>query len=78
MNGELVSMAEIRGNFTVPFNLTGWPGLSLPAGFSKNALPMSIQFVSKPYNERSLYQIGHLYQTLTSWHEMHPTFDKSN
>ena len=78
MNGELVSMAEIRGNFTVPFNLTGWPGLSLPAGFSKNALPMSIQFVSKPYNERSLYQIGHLYQTLTSWHEMRPTFDKSN
>ncbi len=78
MNGELVSMAEIRGNFTVPFNLTGWPGLSLPAGFSKNALPMSIQFVSRPYNEPSLYQIGHLYQTLTSWHEMRPAFDKSN
>lgn len=58
--------------FTFPFNLTGFPVLSLPCGFSADGLPIGLQLVGKPFRESELLGIGHAYERSTAWHARIP------
>jgi aspartyl-tRNA(Asn)/glutamyl-tRNA(Gln) amidotransferase subunit A len=61
--------------FTVPANLAGIPGLSVPAGFA-GPLPVGLQLLGRPFDEATLLRAGHAYQQLTSFHEaVPPGFD---
>jgi aspartyl-tRNA(Asn)/glutamyl-tRNA(Gln) amidotransferase subunit A len=55
-----------------PFNVTGGPALSVPAGFSKSGLPLGIQLVGKPWSEALLYRVAHAYEQATGWVDRHP------
>lgn len=44
--------------YTVAANLTGLPAISVPCGFSKNGLPIGLQFVGKSYQEERLFMIA--------------------
>lgn len=43
---------------TRPFNLLGWPAMSLPCGFSPDGLPIGIQLVAAPNREDVLFRAG--------------------
>ncbi len=43
---------------TMPFNLTGNPAMSVPTGFSKSGLPLSMQIVGRPFDEPTVLRIG--------------------
>lgn len=43
---------------TRPFNLLGWPALSLPCGFSSDGLPIGVQLVVAPGGEDILFRAG--------------------
>lgn len=58
--------------FTAPFNYNGAPTLSVPCGMNSEGLPLSIQFVGKDLSEPLLIQIGHAYESATTWHTLHP------
>ncbi len=45
--------------FTVPVNLAGLPGISLPAGTDKNGYPLGLQIIGKPFDEQSLLNIAY-------------------
>jgi len=53
---------------TMPFNLTGLPACSFPAGFTADGLPIGLQIVGKPFEEATALRIAHAYQQLTDWH----------
>lgn len=53
---------------TVPMNLAGVPALSLPAGFSKEGLPIGIQLVGNYYDEPTLYQAAQAFETATQYY----------
>jgi aspartyl-tRNA(Asn)/glutamyl-tRNA(Gln) amidotransferase subunit A len=55
-----------------PFNVTGSPALSVPAGFSKAGLPLGMQIVGKPFSEALIYRVAHAYEQATRWVEKHP------
>lgn len=55
-----------------PFNVTGSPALAVPAGFSKEGLPLGIQIVGAPYNEATVYRVGAAYEAATAWIAQHP------
>lgn len=55
-----------------PFNVTGSPAIAVPAGFSKEGLPLGIQIVAAPYNEAVVYRVGAAYETATGWTSQHP------
>jgi aspartyl-tRNA(Asn)/glutamyl-tRNA(Gln) amidotransferase subunit A len=55
-----------------PFNVTGSPALSVPAGFSKSGLPLAIQIVGKPFSEALVYRVADAYEQATKWVERHP------
>jgi aspartyl-tRNA(Asn)/glutamyl-tRNA(Gln) amidotransferase subunit A len=56
----------------MPFNVTGQPGLVIPAGFAKRGLPLSLQLVGRPLAEAMLYRVAQFYEDATGWTKRHP------
>ncbi|WP_455481374.1 Asp-tRNA(Asn)/Glu-tRNA(Gln) amidotransferase subunit GatA [Bartonella sp. B12(2025)] len=46
--------------FTVPVNMAGLPGISIPAGLSSNGLPLGLQLIGKPFAEEVIFQIAYV------------------
>jgi aspartyl-tRNA(Asn)/glutamyl-tRNA(Gln) amidotransferase subunit A len=44
--------------FTVPADLAGVPGLSVPAGLDVNGLPLGLQVLGKPFDEETVFAVG--------------------
>ena len=57
--------------FTVPANLAGIPGLSVPCGFA-DGLPIGLQLIGRAFDEASLFRAGHAYQGITGHHLEQP------
>jgi len=54
-----------------PFNVTGQPAIALPAGFTRDGLPLSLQLVGHPFQEATLYRIALAYERATGWTQRH-------
>jgi aspartyl-tRNA(Asn)/glutamyl-tRNA(Gln) amidotransferase subunit A len=49
--------------YTVPVNIAGLPGISVPAGFNEeNNMPVGMQFISKSFEEEKLLQIAYTFE----------------
>ena len=59
------------GRFTIPYDFSGSPTISLPAGLNSEGLPLSIQFIGRHLTEPLLVQVGHVYEAATQ-HRMLP------
>jgi aspartyl-tRNA(Asn)/glutamyl-tRNA(Gln) amidotransferase subunit A len=46
--------------FTVPVNLAGLPGVSVPAGLSAEGLPLGLQLIGRPFCEETLFSLAHI------------------
>jgi aspartyl-tRNA(Asn)/glutamyl-tRNA(Gln) amidotransferase subunit A len=53
---------------TLPVNIAGVPGISIPAGFAQG-LPIGMQIIGKPFAEETLLKISYAYQQVTDWHK---------
>jgi Asp-tRNA(Asn)/Glu-tRNA(Gln) amidotransferase A subunit family amidase len=51
----------------MPFSVTGNPAAVVCSGFSKAGLPMSIQFVGKPFEDANVLGMAHAYEKATDW-----------
>ncbi len=58
--------------FTIPVNLAGLPGLSLPGGFTATGLPIGLQLIGKPFDEATLLSAAYAYEQVTPWHTRAP------
>lgn len=67
---EAVQEAMIR--LVAPFSVSGQPALSVPCGFTTNGLPVGLQLVGRPFEERTILRIGAAYEAATPWHTRHP------
>jgi aspartyl-tRNA(Asn)/glutamyl-tRNA(Gln) amidotransferase subunit A len=60
----------------MPFNLTGYPALVIPAGFTRaQHLPLSVQIVGHPFEEAAVYRIAQAYEAATHWVDRHPPLE---
>ncbi|MBI4042958.1 MAG: Asp-tRNA(Asn)/Glu-tRNA(Gln) amidotransferase subunit GatA [Deltaproteobacteria bacterium] len=59
--------------YTITLNLAELPGLSLPAGFSSNGLPIGMQLIAPHFREDLLLRGGFSYQQWTDWHLRAPS-----
>ena len=57
--------------YTIAVNLAGLPGMSIPAGFSKN-MPVGLQIIGNYFDESRLLSVAHQYQQQTDWHKQIP------
>jgi aspartyl-tRNA(Asn)/glutamyl-tRNA(Gln) amidotransferase subunit A len=53
--------------FTVPVNLAGLPGMSVPAGLSGEGLPLGLQLIGKPFDESTLFRVGGVLETAANF-----------
>jgi len=58
--------------FTVPFDASGSPTVSLPCGYSDDGRPVGIQLVGAHGSEALLLKVAHAYQQVTDFHLRHP------
>ncbi len=58
--------------FTIPVNLAGLPGLSLPCGFTMGGLPIGLQLIGRPFDEATVLRVARGYEAATSWHTRKP------
>ena len=59
------------GRFTIPYDFSGAPTISLPCGLNSEGLPLSIQFIGRHLTEPTLVQVGHVYEEATQ-HRLQP------
>ncbi|NLT21495.1 MAG: Asp-tRNA(Asn)/Glu-tRNA(Gln) amidotransferase subunit GatA [Syntrophorhabdus sp.] len=50
--------------FTIPVNLAGLPGISIPGGFDKKGLPIGLQIIGKPLDEGRMLQAAHVFESV--------------
>jgi aspartyl-tRNA(Asn)/glutamyl-tRNA(Gln) amidotransferase subunit A len=75
-DAQLASTYERQAR--MPFNLTGYPALVIPAGFtSAEHLPLSLQIVGHPFDEAMVYRIAQTYEAATDWTRRHPALDNT-
>ena len=58
--------------YTIAVNLAGLPGMSIPAGFGKNKLPIGLQIIGNYFSEAQMLNVAHRYQQATDWHTRMP------
>ena len=58
--------------FTIPANIAGIPGISVPGGFV-DGLPVGLQFMSGALQEQKLFQAAYAYEQATDWHTQTPS-----
>ena len=58
--------------FTLPASLAGLPGMSLPAGFGADGMPVGLQLIGDYLQESRLLNAAHQFQQATDWHTRQP------
>ncbi len=59
--------------YTIPANLAGLPGMSIPCGFGAGNLPVGLHIVGNYFTEAKMLNVAHQYQKATDWHKREPT-----
>ena len=54
---------------TIPCNIAGLPGISVPCGFSPEKLPIGLQIIGKPFDEQTVLNVAYAYEQSTKWYE---------
>ncbi len=54
---------------TIPCNIAGLPGISVPCGFSSEKLPIGLQIMGKPFDEQTVLNAAYAYEQSTKWYE---------
>ena len=57
---------------TIPVNLAGVPGISIPCGFAADGLPLGLQIIGKHFDEATIYQVASAYESATEFHKQTP------
>ena len=59
-------------SFTMPFNVTGYPAISICSGFGEGGLPVAIQLVGKPFQEPTVLRIADAFEKATPFRDRRP------
>ncbi len=71
-NNRKEDMLSAIMQFTGVPSLAGLPALSLPVGFDPDGMPVGMQIIGPPFEEGTLFRMGHAYQGETDWHMRAP------
>ena len=76
MGNTRLGVIPALSQYTRPFNLNGFPAITVPCGFSKEGLPIGLQLAGKPFDEMTVLRAAFAYEQATDWHQRRPTISK--
>jgi aspartyl-tRNA(Asn)/glutamyl-tRNA(Gln) amidotransferase subunit A len=59
-------------SFMMPFNVAGYPAMSVCSGFTSGVLPLAMQLVGKPFQEATVLRIADAFEKATPFRERRP------
>lgn len=62
---------------TVPVNVAGLPGISIPCGFS-DGLPIGLQIIADQFREDNIFSVASAFEASTDWSRKHPSLEVNN
>jgi len=65
------------GMYTIPFNVTGNPALSVPTALSSSGLPLGLQIVGRAFDEVTTLRIGAAYEAVSGFGRLRPSLAKA-
>jgi amidase len=70
--GATLGAADITP-YTVPWNVTGQPAASVPAGFTEGGLPLAVQLIGRPHDETTLLSLAGQMEAERPWAQKRPS-----
>lgn len=61
-----------KPSFTIPFNVTGQPAMSVCTGFGEKGLPLAMQLIGRPFQDATVLRAAHAYERATTWRDRRP------
>ena len=71
---ETVDILSTLSRLTRAANLSGFPAISVPCGFTQGGLPIGVQLIGRPFAEATILQLAYAYEQETNWHQRQPMF----
>jgi len=68
---EIGTVAALT-QYSRPYNLTGFPAIAIPCGFSSDGMPISLQLAGRSFDELTVLRAAHAYEQATDWHKRRP------
>jgi Asp-tRNA(Asn)/Glu-tRNA(Gln) amidotransferase A subunit family amidase len=68
----MTGLAPASLRFTAPWNLLGLPAVTVPCGFTRGGLPVSIQIVGRAFDDATVLRLARAYERVTDWHARRP------
>tara|TARA_B110000116_G_scaffold178768_1_gene154751 strand:- start:218 stop:1630 length:1413 start_codon:yes stop_codon:yes gene_type:complete len=73
MAGEQeVGVVGALTQYTRPYNINGFPAISVPCGFSDDGMPIGLQLAGRPFDEMTVLRAAHAYEQANDWHTRRP------
>jgi aspartyl-tRNA(Asn)/glutamyl-tRNA(Gln) amidotransferase subunit A len=61
-----------KPSFTMPFNVAGYPAISICSGFGELGLPVAMQLVGKPFQEATVLRVADAFEKATPFRDRRP------
>jgi aspartyl-tRNA(Asn)/glutamyl-tRNA(Gln) amidotransferase subunit A len=75
LEGTTFGAEKAIPTFTRPYDLNGFPAVSVPCGFSESGLPIGLQIAAKPYQDHVALRAAYAYEQASEWHKRRPNLD---
>jgi Asp-tRNA(Asn)/Glu-tRNA(Gln) amidotransferase A subunit family amidase len=72
LGNRKVNVISLLTQYSRPFNLNGFPAITVPCGFSDDDLPIGLQLAGRPFDEETVLKAAHAYEQATEWHWRRP------
>lgn len=63
----------VNACYTAPFNISGHPSISVPAGFGEAGIPVGAMLTGELHDDRGMLQLAHAYDKATEWDKLAPS-----
>ena len=70
--GRTVGTVTALTQYTRAYNITGFPAVSVPCGFSESGLPIGLQLAGRPFDDVTVLRAAHAYEQAADWGQRRP------
>ena len=75
--GQTLGITAALTQYTRPYNITGFPAITIPCGFSEEGLPIGLQLAGRPVDELTVLRAAHDYEQATEGSKRRPPIERA-